>query len=57
MFMWIIVVVLIALAAYAAYSAKTPEGWDWKKGTASIAALVAAVWAWFSGFFDSAPPM
>jgi tryptophan-rich sensory protein len=55
--MWIVIVVLIAIAAYAAYSAKTPEGWDWKKGLAAVVALGAAAWAWASGLFSGAPPV
>jgi hypothetical protein len=54
---WILIGVLLALAAYAAYSAKTPEGWDWKKGMAALAALGGAVWAYLSDLFHSAPPV
>jgi hypothetical protein len=52
MFGFIVIIVLVAIAAYAAYSAKTPEGWDWKKGIAALAALGGAVWAWVSGLTD-----
>jgi hypothetical protein len=54
---YILIGVLLALGAYMAYSAKTPEGWDWKKGAAAVMALGGAVWAWVSGLFQSAPPV
>jgi hypothetical protein len=52
MFTFVLVVLFCAVAAYAAYKSKTPEGWDWKKGWAAVAALAGAVWLWVSGFAD-----
>lgn len=57
MITFIIVAVLLAVAAYAAYNAKTPEGWDWKKGFGALLALGAAAWAYVSDLFSSAPPV
>jgi hypothetical protein len=54
---YIVIGVLLALAAFAAYSAKTPEGWDWKKGMTALVALGGAIWAYVSGLFQSAPPV
>jgi hypothetical protein len=52
----IIVIALIAVAAYAAYSAKTPEGWDIKKGLLAIVSAAVAAATWFWGLFHAAPP-
>jgi hypothetical protein len=54
---WIFIGVLLALAAFFMYSAMTPTGMDWKKGMAALVALGAAFWAWFTGLFQSAPPV
>jgi hypothetical protein len=51
----IIAIAFLALAAYAAYSAKTPTGWDLKKGLLAVIALVIAGLTWFMGLFQSAP--
>jgi hypothetical protein len=51
----IIAIAFLALAAYAAYSAKTPTGWDLKKGLMAVIALVIAGLTWFMALFQSAP--
>jgi ABC-type transport system involved in cytochrome c biogenesis permease subunit len=53
--LYLVIGLLIAAAAYAAYSAKTPEGWDPKKGLAAVVALICAVWAYVSGLFTTPP--
>lgn len=57
MFGLIITLVFVAIAGYAAYNAKTPTGWDWKKGALAVVALGAAIWTWISGLFQSTPPV
>lgn len=52
----ILIGLLIALAIYAAYSAKTPEGWDWKRGLAALGALAVAAWGYLSGLLHLNPP-
>jgi hypothetical protein len=54
---WLFIWALLALAAFFLYSAKTPDGMDWKRGAFAVAALGAAVWAWVTGLFQSAPPV
>lgn len=54
---WLLIGLLLALAAFFLYSAKTPDGMDWKRGMFAVAALGAAVWAWVTGLFQSAPPV
>ena len=51
----IIVIALVAIAAYAAYSAKTPTGWDIKKGLMAVVALIVAAWAYVTGLFQTPP--
>lgn len=55
--LYLVMGLLIAVAAYAAYKAKTPEGWDWKKGLAAVGALIGAALAYLSGLFTSPPPV
>jgi hypothetical protein len=55
MFGLIVAIVFLAIAAYAAYSAKTPTGWDIKKGLLAVIAAAAAAGTWFWGLFQSAP--
>jgi hypothetical protein len=47
----IVVLIVLALAGWFAWKSKTPEGWDWKQGLAALAALAAAIGAWFTGWF------
>ncbi len=51
----IIAIAFLALAAYAAYSAKTPTGWDIKKGLLAVVALAVAGATWFWGLFQQTP--
>jgi hypothetical protein len=56
MLAFILILVLAALGAYLALKAKTPDGWDWKKGVAALVALGAAIWAYASDFLSSVMP-
>jgi len=47
----ILVLVVLAFAVWFAWKSWTPTGWDWKQGLAALAALAAAIGAWFTGWF------
>lgn len=55
--LWILIGMVLALAIYVGYKAMTPEGMNWKAGMAALVAFAGAVWAWFVGVFQSAPPV
>lgn len=54
---YLLIGVVLVVSAYVVYSAMTPEGLDWYKGLAAATAAAAAIWAWLTGLFHSAPPV
>jgi hypothetical protein len=55
MFNLIAVAVLVVVAGWFLWSAYDQEtgAFDWKKGSAGVVALGAAVWSWFTDFLGS----